>query len=286
MTQLSLTSKNRCFNGEQHYYTHDSETTKSEMRFSIYLPDEALARQTCPAILFLSGLTTSPDNATQKAHYQKKCSELGMIFIVPDTSPKGDDIPDDERYFVGQGASYYVDATQSPWSENFNMHTYIIEEFYDLIRLKFPISSIGIAGHSMGGHGSIMFGFQYPSKFISVSAIAPICVSSQSEWGIAAYTKYFGEDSKDSLPWSKFDAVSAIKQAGKQYPLILVDQGGVDEFYNTGYLQPEALHAACQEVNQPVTLRYHANYDHSYYFIQTVIEDHIEHHYNATLTHG
>lgn len=286
MSNLKLSSKNRCFNGEQRYYTHESEITKTVMSFSIYLPDEALARKTCPAILFLSGLTTNPDNPTHKAHYQQKCSELGMIFIVPDTSPKGDDIPDDERYFVGQGASYFVDAKCEPWSENFNMHRYIIEEFYDLIRNHFTISSIGIAGHSMGGHGSIMFGFQYPSKFVSVSAIAPICVSSESDWGKAAYTEYFGEGSKDTIPWSKFDAVSAIKQAGKQYPLILVDQGGADEFYNDGYLQPESLHAVCQEVKQPLTLRYHANYDHSYYFIQTVMDDHIEHHYTAALNHG
>ena len=256
------------------------------MRFSIYLPDEAVAGKTCPAILYLSGLTCSPDNVTHKAHFQQKCSELGMIFIAPDTSPKGDNIANDERYFVGQGASYYVDATEQPWAESFKMHSYIADEFYDLIRSQFAISSVGITGHSMGGHGAIMFGFKYPSKFISVSAIAPVCVASESDWGKAAFSEYFGEQTEQEMPWSQFDAAKVVEEAGKQYPLILVDQGAADNFYIDGYLRPEALQQACQKVEQPLTLRYHAGFDHSYYFIQTVIEDHIVHHYNAALTHG
>ena len=286
MTQLTLTSNNRCFNGEQRYYTHQSSVTNSEMSFSIYLPDEAVAGKTCPAILYLSGLTCSPDNVTHKAHFQQKCSELGMIFIAPDTSPKGDSVANDERYFVGQGASYYVDATEQPWTENFKMHSYIADEFYDLIRSQFAISSVGITGHSMGGHGAIMFGFKYPSKFISVSAIAPVCVASESDWGKAAFSEYFGEQTQQEMPWSQFDAAKVVEEAGKQYPLILVDQGAADNFYIDGYLRPEALQQACQKVEQPLTLRYHAGFDHSYYFIQTVIEDHIVHHYNAALTHG
>lgn len=287
MPALTLKSANRCFNGEQRYYTHNSEATKTEMTFSIYLPDEALAGKTCPAILYLSGLTCNADNVTHKAHFQQKCSELGMIFIAPDTSPKGDDIANDNRYFVGQGASYYVDATQEPWAENFNMHSYIIDEFYELIRSQFAISSVGITGHSMGGHGAIMFGFKYPSKFVSVSAIAPVCVSSESDWGRAAYTEYFGADSEQGdTKWSQFDAAASVQTAGKQYASILVDQGGADDFYLQGYLRPEALQAVCQEVSQPLNLRYHAGFDHSYYFIQSIIEDHIEHHYAAALNHG
>ncbi|PNK60176.1 S-formylglutathione hydrolase [Psychrobacter sp. FDAARGOS_221] len=285
MSKLTLTSKNRCFNGEQHYYTHQSSTTNSEMSFSIYLPDEALAGNSCPAVMYLSGLTCSPDNVTHKAHAQQKCSELGVIFIAPDTSPKGDNVPNDDRYFVGQAASYYVDATQAPWSENFNMHSYIIDELYELVREQFAISSIGITGHSMGGHGALMFGFKYPSKFVSVSAIAPVCVASESEWGQAAFTEYFGADSNQGdSAWSQYDAVTAVTKAGKLYPSILVDQGGADDFYLQGYLCPEALQKACQQVEQPLTLRYHAGFDHSYYYIQTVIEDHIEHHYNAALS--
>lgn len=286
MSALTLQTKNRCFNGEQRYYSHRSSVTNTEMSFSIYLPDEALVGKTCPAILYLSGLTCSPDNVTHKAHFQQKCSELGMIFIAPDTSPKGENVANDERYFVGQGASYYVDATEQPWAENFKMHSYIAEEFYDLIRSQFAISSVGITGHSMGGHGAIMFGFKYLSKFISVSAIAPVCVASESDWGKAAFGEYFGQGNDQQQAWSQFDAVTVVEQAGKQYPLILVDQGAADDFYIDGYLRPEALQHACQKAEQPLTLRYHAGYDHSYYFIQTVIEDHIEHHYNAALTHG
>lgn len=286
MSQLSLISNNRSFRGEQRYYTHQSSVTNCEMSFSIYLPDEAVAGKTCPAILYLSGLTCSPDNVTHKAHFQQKCSELGIIFIAPDTSPKGEGIPNDDRYYVGQGASYYVDANEQPWADSFNMHSYIVDEFYDLIRHNFAISSVGITGHSMGGHGAIMFGFMYPSKFISVSAIAPVSVASESDWGKAAFTAYFGEESENEIPWSRFDAVSVIEKAGKQYPLILVDQGDADDFYLKGYLRPDALQQACQDASQPLTLRYHAGFDHSYYFIQTVIEDHIEHHYNAALNHG
>lgn len=282
MSTLTLTSKNRCFNGEQYYYTHQSAVTQTEMSFSIYLPDEALAGQTCPALLYLSGLTCSPDNVTHKAHFQQKCSELGMIFIAPDTSPKGESVPNDERYFVGQGASYYVNATEDKWSKHFNMHSYIIDEFYELIRSQFAISSVGITGHSMGGHGALMFGFKYPSKFISVSAIAPVCVASESDWGRAAFSEYFGAESDQT--WAQFDAVNIVEKAGKQYPFILVDQGAADDFYVDGYLRPEALQKVCQQVEQPLTLRYHAGFDHSYYFIQSIINDHIEHHYNAALT--
>ena len=276
MTKLTLKSDNRCFEGHQRYYAHDSAVTQTSMSFSIYLPDRAVAGHSCPAILYLSGLTCSPDNVTHKAHAQQLCSEFGIIFIAPDTSPKGDDVPNDERYYVGQGASYYVDAELAPWSANFNMCSYIVEEFYDLIRYHFPISSIGVMGHSMGGHGALTLGFKFPSKFVSVSAIAPVCEASNSDWGKEAFAEYFGADA--SGDWSQFDATTAIKKAGKQYSSILVDQGGADEFYLGGQLQPEKLQQACLDAEQPLTLRFHAGFDHSYYFIQSVIEDHIYHH--------
>ena len=287
-TQLTQKSVNRCFDGEQHYYSHQSTSTKTPMTFSIYLPDEALAGQRCPAILYLSGLTCNADNVTHKAHFQQKCSELGMIFIAPDTSPRssgGDvgvdsresnEVPNDERYFVGQGASYYVDATQAPWDNNFNMQSYIVDELYDLLRSEFPIHSIGITGHSMGGHGALLLGFKFPGKFVSVSALSPVCASSESAWGQAAYTEYFGED-KDL--WSQADASKVIEQVGQQYSSILVDQGAADEFLADGQLQTAKLQQACTSVNQPLTLRYQAGHDHSYYFIQSVINDHIEHHW-------
>ncbi len=278
-SKLTQVSANRCFEGEQHYYRHESSVTKTLMTFSIYLPDETLAGQRCPAILYLSGLTCNADNVTHKAHFQQKCSELGMIFIAPDTSPRsseGKDVPDDERYFVGQGASYYVDATQAPWADNFNMQSYIVDELYDLLRSEFAIISIGIMGHSMGGHGALMLGFRFPSKFVSVSALSPVCAASESAWGQAAYTEYFGDDK--SL-WAQADAAQTIKAAGRQYASILVDQGGADDFLAEDQLQTLKLQEACTAVDQPLTLRYQAGHDHSYYFIQTFITDHIWHHW-------
>lgn len=282
-SKLNPISVNRCFDGEQHYYSHDSSATKTVMTFSIYLPDEALAGHRCPAILYLSGLTCNADNVTHKAHFQQKCSELGMIFIAPDTSPRdGKDagisnvVADDERYFVGQGASYYVDATQAPWAEHFNMQSYIVDELYDLLRAEFAITSIGIMGHSMGGHGALLLGFKFPSKFVSVSALSPVCAASESAWGQAAFTEYFGDD---KALWAEADATATIKKIGQQYSSILVDQGGADDFLAQDQLQPAKLQQACEQVGQPLTLRYQAGHDHSYYFIQTVIDDHIAHHF-------
>ncbi|MBE0444367.1 S-formylglutathione hydrolase [Psychrobacter sp. FME5] len=288
-SQLTQKSVNRCFDGEQHYYSHESTSTKTPMTFSVYLPDEALAGRRCPAILYLSGLTCNADNVTHKAHFQQKCSELGVIFIAPDTSPRsaGDsdsndsgnnshDVPNDERYFVGQGASYYVDTTQAPWAENFNMQSYIVDELYDLLRSEFPIDTIGITGHSMGGHGALLLGFKFPSKFVSVSALSPVCAASESAWGQAAYTEYFGDDK--SL-WSQADASKVIETVGQQYSSILVDQGAADNFLAEGQLQTSKLQQACEKAKQPLTLRYQAGHDHSYYFIQTVIGDHIEYHW-------
>jgi S-formylglutathione hydrolase len=280
-SKLTQKSVNRCFDGEQHYYSHDSEATKTSMTFSIYLPDEALAGHSCPAILYLSGLTCNADNVTHKAHFQQKCSELGIIFIAPDTSPRSDadagvEVPNDERYFVGQGASYYVDATCTPWSDNFNMQTYIVDELYDLLRAEFAINSIGVMGHSMGGHGALLLGFKFPSKFVSVSALSPVCSASESAWGQAAYSEYFGDD---KALWSQSDASHMIEAVGRQYSTILVDQGAADNFLADGQLQTPKLQQACEKAKQPLTLRYQAGHDHSYYFIQTVINDHIEHHW-------
>ncbi len=278
--QFTQKSVNRCFNGEQHYYSHESKATQSPMTFSIYLPDEALAGRRCPAILYLSGLTCNADNVTHKGHFQQKCSELGIIFIAPDTSPRSHadiDVADDERYFVGQGAGYYVDATQAPWAQHFNMETYIVDELYDLLRAEFPIINMGIMGHSMGGHGSLLLGFKHPSKFISVSAMSPVCAASESSWGQQAYTEYFGED---KALWEYFDASKVIANSGQQYVSILVDQGGADNFLAEGQLQTSKLQEACEKAKQPLTLRYHAGHDHSYYFIQSMMSDHIEHHWH------
>lgn len=202
-----------------------------------------------------------------------------MIFIAPDTSPRSSesvDVPNDERYFVGQGASYYVDAAQAPWSEHFNMQSYIVDELYDLLRSEFPIDSIGVTGHSMGGHGALLLGFKFPSKFVSVSALSPVCAASESAWGEAAFTEYFGDD---KAQWAQADAAKTIEKVGQQYTSILVDQGAADNFLADGQLQTNKLLDACEKAKQPLTLRYQAGHDHSYYFIQTFINDHIEHHW-------
>ncbi|TXD96487.1 S-formylglutathione hydrolase [Psychrobacter frigidicola] len=284
-SKLTSVSVNRCFDGEQHYYSHQSTATKTPMTFSIYLPDEAMAGNRCPAVLYLSGLTCNADNVTHKAHFQQRCSELGMIFIAPDSSPRSSsssdadgatDVPNDERYFVGQGASYYVDATREPWADNFNMQSYIVDELYDLLRAEFAISSIGVMGHSMGGHGALLLGFKFPSKFVSISALSPVCAASESAWGQAAFTEYFGED---KAVWKEFDASHTVATVGQQYSSILVDQGAADEFLADGQLQTPKLQQACEKAKQPLTLRYQAGHDHSYYFIQTFINDHLEHHW-------
>lgn len=279
---LTLTASNRCFQGEQRYYQHSSTSTSSPMSFSIYLPDAALARQPCTAIMYLSGLTCSPDNVTHKAHFQQLCSELDVIFIAPDTSPKGEAIPDDECDYVGQAASYYVDASQSPWAENFQMQTYLVDELYGLLREHFPIASMGLMGHSMGGHGALLLAFKYPSLFISVSALSPICALSESAWGQQALTAMMGADSSS---WADCDASQVIRKVGRLYPEVLVDQGMADEFFTDGQLQTDKLMQACQAVSQPLSLRYHAGFDHSYYFIQSFINDHISHHWRASQLH-
>ena len=200
-SQLTQKSVNRCFNGEQHYYSHQSTATKTSMTFSIYLPDEALTGQRCPAILYLSGLTCNADNVTHKAHFQQRCNELGMIFIAPDTSPRSVpasdeaetvEVPNDERYFLSvKGQGIMSTRQKHLWADNFNMESYIVEELYDLLRSEFPIDTIGITGHSMGGHGALLLGFKFPSKFVSVSALSPVCAASESAWGQAAYTGVF-----------------------------------------------------------------------------------------------
>ncbi len=271
MQQLS---NNRIFDGQQLVYQHNSDCCKSSMRFSIYLPD--LSRQApCPALFWLSGLTCTEQNFTVKAGAQRVASELGLIVIAPDTSPRGDIADDPDAYDLGKGAGFYVDATQPPWADNYQMHTYIAAELPALIQQHFSVDAerLGVFGHSMGGHGALTMHLRYPEVFKSVSAFAPIVAPARVPWGRKVLTAYLG---KDEQQWYQYDACRLVRQNQTEAE-ILIDQGSADEFLME-QLQPELFTAACQAAGQPVQLRMQQGYDHSYYFITSFIEDHLRHH--------
>lgn len=275
MTELTKLQQHQCFAGEQHFYQHSAKTVCDDMKFAVYLPPQALAGQTCAAVFYLAGLTCNEETFTIKAHAQYWASQLGLILIMPDTSPRGENVADDSNWDLGQGASFYINATEQPWAEHFQMENYISHELYQLVIDHFPIQSdkIGIMGHSMGGHGALTLAFKYPEKFKSLSAFAPICAPTQCAWGEKAFTHYLGEDRQ---LWQAHDAVELIKRYGQKFSSILIDQGKADQFYTQ--LHPELLQQVCTEVGQKLQLRYHDGYDHGYFFIQSFIEDHLKHH--------
>lgn len=279
MTNITIKSTNKSFGGEQRYYTHTSSVIGLPMTFSVYLPPQYLAGNACPAVMYLSGLTCSADNVTHKGFFQETAAKLGMIVIAPDTSPRSTedvDVPNDDAYDLGQGAGFYVDATQAPWAEHFKMQSYIVDELYDLVMAEFKPSSIGLFGHSMGGHGALTLGFKFPEKFASISAFAPINNPIQVPWGQKCFMAYLGEDQES---WKPHDACELIAQKGKQFEHILVDQGSDDEFL--AQLLPDNLQAACEKAGQPLTLRMQQGYDHSYYFISTFMAEHLQFHFEA-----
>ncbi|MBF7686019.1 S-formylglutathione hydrolase [Acinetobacter sp. B10A] len=266
---------NMCFDGEQRTYTCSSNRLKSEAKFSIYLPPKALQGQQCSALFFLAGLTCNEETFAIKAHAQKIASTLGIILIAPDTSPRGEGVADDQDWDLGQGAGFYLNATQTPWCDNFQMEDYIVHELYDYVLEHFPIhhQNIGIMGHSMGGHGALTLAWKYPDKFKTVSAFAPICAPTQCAWGKKAFKAYLGDDTNH---WVHHDAVALIHAKGALFHEVLIDQGKNDQFYDQ--LQPNQLKQACQHVGQNLLLREHAGYDHGYYFIQSFIADHLRFH--------
>lgn len=272
---MELLQKHQCYAGEQHFYQHDAQTVNGKMKFAVYLPPQAIAGEPCPTLFYLAGLTCTEETFTIKANAQYWAAQLGLILIMPDTSPRGEQVADDAGWDLGQGAGFYLNATQAPWAKHYQMESYVAEELYDLVKIEFPIQAdkIGIFGHSMGGHGALTLALKFPEKFKSVSAFAPICAPSQCPWGEKAFTHYLGEDKQS---WKAHDAVELIKMKGQVFPEILVDQGQQDQFYSQ--LNPELLQKVCDEVKQPLTMRYHAGYDHGYYFIQSFIEDHLKHH--------
>ena len=268
---METLSQHRCFNGTLGYYKHASTSNHCDMRFTAYVPP----KPTGSALIFLSGLTCTEENFTIKAGAYRIASELGLTIIVPDTSPRGKNVPDDESIALGQGASFYLNATQAPWNTHYQMETYIAKELPALIEKEFNITQFGLFGHSMGGHGALTLGQKYPELFLSLSAFAPVCTTSQSVWGTAALTAYLGED---KAAWNAHDATELMKKSKGSLPLILIDQGLADSAYQEGRLNPEAFVDACKFIGQEVTYRTHEGYDHGYFFIQTFIESHLRHH--------
>ncbi|MEC7119780.1 MAG: S-formylglutathione hydrolase [Pseudomonadota bacterium] len=269
---LKLTAQ-RCFGGEQRFYQHYATSTQCEMKFGVYVPPQALAGQACPAVIYLAGLTCTEETFAIKAHAQQMAAELGLILISPDTSPRGDDVAQGDHWDIGQGAGFYLNATQAPWAAHYQMERYIVDELYALIQQHFQPSRLSLMGHSMGGHGALTLAFRHPEQFASVSAIAPIVAPVDVAWGQKAFSAYLGED---QTLWSAHDASRLIMAQGRQFDEILVDQGLADQFLSQ--LMPERLEAACQAVAQPLILRRHEGYDHGYYFIKRVIEDHLRFH--------
>src|SRR5688572_20123672 len=262
-----------CFGGTQEVWAHDATSTSCEMRFGVYLPPDA-QRRACPVLYFLSGLTCTEQNFITKAGAQRYAVEHGVIVVAPDTSPRGDDVPDAEGWDLGKGAGFYLTATQAPWSKNYRMHDYIVHELPALVEATFPATDVrGICGHSMGGHGALVAALKHPGRYRSVSALSPIVAPSRVPWGEKAFTAYLGEDRE---AWKAWDTCELIAGARERLPL-LVDQGEGDEFLEK-QLKPELLRAACDAAKHPLTLRIHPHYDHSYYFIASFIGDHVAHH--------
>jgi S-formylglutathione hydrolase len=273
---LEAVSAVRSHGGVQGVYRHASSATGTDMVFSVYVPDHAAGAQ-LPVVWWLSGLTCTQANVTEKGEFRRACSELGLIFVAPDTSPRGEGVPDDAEgaYDFGLGAGFYVDATQPPFANNYRMWSYVTAELPALVAAQFPVDihRQSIMGHSMGGHGALTVGLSFPDRFKAVSAFAPIVAPSQVPWGEKALAGYLGPDRG---AWRRHDAVALIED-GARVPALLVDQGAADAFLAT-QLKPELLEVACAKAGIALTLRLQPGYDHSYYFISTFMADHLRWH--------
>ena len=273
---LEKTSTNLCFGGEQQRYSHDSSSLGCEMNFSIFLPPQAKEGKV-PVLFWLSGLTCTDENFVHKAGAQRYAAEHGMAIVAPDTSPRGDSIPDDPEgaWDFGIGAGFYVNATEQPWQANYQMYDYITEELPAIVAENFPVNPdlSAISGHSMGGHGALTIALRNPERFKSVSAFAPIVAPTQCPWGEKALSNYLGQD-RDS--WKNYDSCELIRAGAKQIPM-LVDQGEADDFLSE-QLRTELLETTCEELGYPATIRRQPGYDHSYFFISSFIGSHIAFH--------
>ncbi len=267
-------SVNKSFGGWHKQYSHQSKVLNCAMRFAIYLPPQVSNGEKVPVLYWLSGLTCSDENFMQKAGAQRMAAELGIAIVAPDTSPRGDDVADDDGYDLGKGAGFYVNATQAPWNRHYQMYDYIVNELPEIIEAAFPVSDKrAISGHSMGGHGALTIAMLNPERYSSVSAFSPICNPINTPWGKKAFSAYLG---KDQATWRDHDASELMRQA-RQFVPAKVDQGGADDFLSE-QLKPETLVAAAKVSGYPLALNIHQGYDHSYYFISSFIEEHLRFH--------
>lgn len=273
---MEIVSTTRAHGGTQGVYKHASSSTGTEMEFSVFVPDHAPG-ETLPVVIYLSGLTCTQANVTEKGEFRAACAELGLIFVAPDTSPRGAEVPDDaeQAYDFGLGAGFYVNATRPPFDQHYHMRAYIEQELPALIDAQFPadMSRVSIMGHSMGGHGALTIALRNPDRYRAVSAFAPIVSPLNCPWGEKALTGYIGAD---KAAWRDYDACALIED-GARLPELLVDQGTADNFLES-QLKPELLQQVCEKSGQPLTLRMQEGYDHSYYFISTFMRDHLEWH--------
>lgn len=271
---METVANNRSHGGTQGVYTHQSEATGTPMTFSVFVPDHAPGAR-LPVLWYLSGLTCTHANVTEKGEYRAACAEAGIVFVAPDTSPRGEEVPDDEADDFGKGAGFYVDATAAPWAAHYRMRSYIEQELPALIAAQFPVDMArqGITGHSMGGHGALTIGLRNPERFRSVSAFAPIVSPLNCPWGEKALDGYLGPD---KATWREYDACALIED-GARLPALLVDQGDADAFLHE-QLKTGLLVMAARKAGIPATIRMQPGYDHSYYFISTFMADHVAWH--------
>ena len=273
MTIECLTS-NKMFGGWHKQYSHQASTVNCSMRFAIYLPPQASSSNKVPVLYWLSGLTCSDENVMQKSGIQRIAAELGIAIVAPDTSPRGEEVADDESYDLGQAAGFYINASQAPWNRHYQMYDYIVDELPALIEATFPVNTKrAIAGHSMGGHGALTIAMKNPDLYCSVSAFSPISNPINCPWGQKAFTAYLGVDKET---WREHDASELMSQVTRFVPA-RVDQGKGDNFL-TEQLKPEALVLAAKSNSYPLELNLHEGYDHSYYFISSFIEAHLRFH--------
>ena len=278
---IETLSEHPCFDGVQGFYRHESRATGLPMRFAVYQPPQA-TRGPVPVLFYLAGLTCTEETFMMKAGAQRLAALHGIMLVACDTSPRNTGIPGEaDDWEFGSGAGFYLDATREPWSKHFRMYDYVLNDLRAAVLARFPADGrrIGIFGHSMGGHGALVLALRNPEVYRSVSALAPICAPSQCAWGLKALPRYLGEDRAE---WSAYDATEIMRSRGRTtFDDILIDQGLGDKFLAQSQLRPELFEAASAEAGQPLTVRRHAGYDHSYYFISTFVADHIEHHARA-----
>jgi S-formylglutathione hydrolase len=273
---LDLKSEYRCFDGKVAYYSHYSDSCNCEMNFAVYLPPQSFSKPV-PVLYYLSGLTCTEENFITKAGAQRDAAELGIMLVVPDTSPRNTGIVgENDSWDLGSGAGFYVDATIAPWQKHYQMYTYVTQELPALIFQNFSVKTDkqSIFGHSMGGHGALVCALKNPQQYLSVSAFAPIAAPMNCPWGNKLFTAYLGTDKNK---WAEYDASRLIEQT-QLNSTILLDQGTEDDFYLQKQLLPENFQTACEKVGQKLNLRWQTGYDHSYFTVSSFIKDHIHHH--------